>query len=146
MSPGSIAEAFARAGRPADAVHWLRTSAFVDLPDRVPVRRAGLHTAAMGSTWRALAYGFMGLRPGVDALRIDPRLPRSWEALTITVVYRGTRVRLRATPDGDTLADCDGPVPVARAGAAPVVVGPGQASLPRPLTVVGVRVFSMTAR
>ena len=128
LSPGSAAEALARAGRPDEALRWLRESAFIDLPQLRPVPRPGLHTAAMGNTWRAVVFGIMGVRPGRDALRVDPSLPRDWPSLELRVRYRGSLVRLRANADGVTV-DCDRPTRV-RLGAGPTVtVGPGEEAL-----------------
>ena len=128
LSPGSAAEALARAGRPGKALHWLRESAFIDLPHLRAVPRPGLHTAAMGNTWRAVALGMMGLRPATDALGIDPCLPPEWPSLDVRVRYCGSLLQLHATPDGVTIS-CDRPTRV-RLGAGPIrTVRPGQQAL-----------------
>ncbi|MGE5636200.1 MAG: glycosyl hydrolase family 65 protein [Nocardioidaceae bacterium] len=128
LSPGSSAEALARAGRPDEALPWLRTSAFLDLPDHRPVTKPGLHTAALGNTWRAVAFGLMGLRPEGDALRVDPRLPSSWGALELRVRFRGAIVRLRAE-DGRLTVHADAPVLVAVGDGAPAAVDAGELSV-----------------
>ena len=43
----------------------------------------------MGGLWQALAFGFAGLRPRGRSLRIDPRLPPTWPALRMRVLFRG---------------------------------------------------------
>jgi alpha,alpha-trehalose phosphorylase len=58
----------------------------------------------MGGVWQALAFGFVGLRPRGDVLELDPRLPPSWRALELRVVFRGSRVRIRVEPDAVTAA------------------------------------------
>ena len=55
----------------------------------------------MGSVWRALAFGFAGLRPIGDALAIDPVLAPGWEALDLRVRFRRSRVHLRIEPNGE---------------------------------------------
>jgi trehalose/maltose hydrolase-like predicted phosphorylase len=124
LSPGSAAEALARAGRPGEALRWLRESAFIDLPHQRAVPRPGLHTAAMGNTWRAVAFGMMGLRPAADALHVDPRLPPEWPSLELRVRYRGSLVHLRATADELTI-ECDRPTTVSRGAHDAATVGPG---------------------
>ena len=57
----------------------LRLTARIDLDDIGHMTAGGLHLAAMGSVWRALAFGFAGLRPVGDALAIDPVLAPGWE-------------------------------------------------------------------
>ena len=55
----------------------------------------GLHVATMGGVWLALVEGFAGIRADRDGLCVRPRLPDTWETLTVHLVYRGTRVQLR---------------------------------------------------
>jgi hypothetical protein len=128
LSPGSSAEALARARRPDEALRWLRETAFVDLPELRPVDRPGLHTAAMGNTWRAVALGMMGLSPTPDALRVDPSLPRDWLSLDLRVRYRGSLVRLRADRNGVTV-NCDRPTRVCLGAGPTVTVGAGETAL-----------------
>ena len=122
LSPGSAAEALARAGRPGEALRWLRQSAFLDLPDRHEIARPGLHTAAMGNTWRAVALGVMGLRPTADALHVDPCLPDEWPSVDLRVRYRGALVRVRADGEGVTVT-CDAPTRI-RVGDGPALTLP----------------------
>jgi trehalose/maltose hydrolase-like predicted phosphorylase len=128
LSPGSTAEALARAGRPDEALAWLRLGATLDFAENAAPARAGLHTAALGNTWRAVAFGLMGLWPAPDALRIAPRLPSGWEALEVRVRYRDTPVRVRATPDALTI-HADAPIPIAFGEARPVTLNAGETRL-----------------
>jgi trehalose/maltose hydrolase-like predicted phosphorylase len=68
----------------------------MDLDDLTGSTAAGLHLAAMGGLWQALAFGFAGLRPKAGTLHVDPVLPASWSALELRVRFRGSRVRVRA--------------------------------------------------
>jgi trehalose/maltose hydrolase-like predicted phosphorylase len=95
LSPGVHAGLLARAGRLSEALEWLRVTSRMDLDDLTSSSAAGLHTAAMGSLWQALVFGFAGLRPAGDGLRLDPRLPHAWGALEIRIVFRGARVKVR---------------------------------------------------
>jgi trehalose/maltose hydrolase-like predicted phosphorylase len=95
LSPGVHASLFARLGRTSEALEWLRATSRMDLDDLTSSSAGGLHTAAMGSLWQALVFGFVGLRPASDGLRLDPALPDSWDALEIRVCFRDARVRVR---------------------------------------------------
>jgi len=95
LSPGVHAALLARAGRIEQAIQALRLTARIDLDDIGHMTAGGLHTAAMGSVWRALTYGFTGLRPVGDQLAIDPVLPPGWQTLDVRVQFRGSRVRCR---------------------------------------------------
>jgi trehalose/maltose hydrolase-like predicted phosphorylase len=101
----------ARAGRLDAALDMLRLTARIDLDDIGGSTAGGLHLAAMGSVWRALAFGFAGLAPTGDALAIDPALPGAWRALELRVRYRSSRVRLRITAN-DLEATADPPLTV----------------------------------
>lgn len=96
LSPSAHALLLARLGAVEEALDYLRLSAEFDLEDRNETTAEGLHIATMGGVWQALSYGFAGLRPRRDDLELNPRLPRSWSALELTVRFRGARVRLRA--------------------------------------------------
>ena len=99
LSPGIHASLLARAGKLEEALKLLRLTSRIDLDDLTETTASGLHLAAMGSLWQALAYGFAGLRPAGDALRIDPRLPQAWDALELRVRFRGRRVQIRIEPE-----------------------------------------------
>jgi trehalose/maltose hydrolase-like predicted phosphorylase len=98
LSPGVHAALLARAGRLDRALEMLRLAARIDLDDIGHMTAGGVHLAAMGSVWRALAFGFGGLRPVGDALGLDPVLPSQWESLELRVRFRGSRVRIRLLP------------------------------------------------
>jgi len=95
LSPGVHASLLARAGRPDAALAMLRVTAGIDTNDVGRTGAGGVHLAAMGSLWQALAYGFAGLRPRGDALVIDPCLPASWPAIELRIQFRGVPLHLR---------------------------------------------------
>lgn len=99
LSPGVHAALLARGGRIAEAVEMLRLTARIDLDDIGHMTAGGVHLAAMGSVWRALAFGFAGLSPAGGALAIDPVLPPGWDALELRARFAGSRVRVRIRPD-----------------------------------------------
>jgi trehalose/maltose hydrolase-like predicted phosphorylase len=99
LSPGVHAALAARARRSREALELLRLTARIDLDDIGQTTAGGLHLAAMGSAWSALALGFAGLRPTADALAIDPLLAPGWGALELRLRFRGSRIRARIGPD-----------------------------------------------
>lgn len=126
LSPGVHAALFARAGRLEEALRWLLLAARVDLDDLTETTAGGLHLAAMGSVWQALAFGFAGLRPAGDALRLDPRLPEEWRVLELRLRFRGSRVRVRIAPEAVTVT-ADPPIAVRVGGADTERIGPTRA-------------------
>jgi trehalose/maltose hydrolase-like predicted phosphorylase len=111
LSPGVHAALLARAGRLEQALEMLRLTSRIDLDDIGDNTGGGLHLAAMGSVWRALAFGFAGLRPIGGALAIDPVLAPGWDALELRVRFRGSRVHVRVEPT-EVMASADPPVHV----------------------------------
>lgn len=95
LSPGVHAALFARAGRADQALDLLRITSGIDTNDLSRTGGGGVHLAAMGSLWQAVAYGFAGLRPRGDALVVDPSLPEAWPALELRVRFRGAALHLR---------------------------------------------------
>ncbi|HEX2272618.1 MAG TPA: glycosyl hydrolase family 65 protein [Acidimicrobiales bacterium] len=109
LSPPVHAAVAARVGALADADHYFRMAAAIDLDDRMGNSALGVHLATMGGLWQAAALGFGGVRADGDALRIDPRIPPSWEGLGFSVRWRGTRVGVQVGPTS-LRVDVDGPL------------------------------------
>jgi trehalose/maltose hydrolase-like predicted phosphorylase len=99
LSPPIQAAALARAGRVDDALDLFRIACRLDLDDLTGTTAGGVHLATMGGVWQALVRGFCGVRPGRDALLVDPHLPDAWSAVEVAFRHRGGRVRLRAGHD-----------------------------------------------
>jgi kojibiose phosphorylase len=94
----------ARLGLLADAERYLRKATLIDLDLQRPGHAGasgGVHIAALGGVWQALALGFMGIQPSESGLRISPHIPPAWGELSLPFTWRGSRLRLRATPDGN---------------------------------------------
>jgi trehalose/maltose hydrolase-like predicted phosphorylase len=106
LSPAIHAGLFARAGRPDDALPALRIASLIDLQDLTGTTAGGLHLATMGGLWQALVFGFLGARPRDGVLELAPRLPRPWEALDVSLAFRGRRVHVHAT-HGHVAIDAD---------------------------------------
>jgi trehalose/maltose hydrolase-like predicted phosphorylase len=98
LSPGVHAALNARAGRMENALADLRLAARIDLDDLTGTTAAGVHLAAMASTWQALVGGVCGMRAQSGELRIDPVLPATWRALEVPVEIAGCSVRVCLEP------------------------------------------------
>ena len=110
LSPGIHASLFARAGMIDEALEWLRIASRLDVEDLTQSTAAGLHLATMGGLWQALVFGFAGLRPAGEELRLDPRpLPEAWHGLEFGVRFRGARVQVRLE-NGALVVSSDRPV------------------------------------
>ena len=121
LSPGVHAGLLARAGKLTDAQAALRLAARIDLDDISASTAAGVHIAAMGSVWQALAYGFLGARPRGEALELDPRLAPGWEELELRLRFRGANLSIAVSAE-QIQVSADRQTRVSISGAEPVTV------------------------
>jgi trehalose/maltose hydrolase-like predicted phosphorylase len=84
----------ARLGDAEMALRYLRETAALDL-DPDPNSAGGIRIAGLGGLWQAVVLGFGGVELAGERLRIDPRLPPQWQALSFRVCWRGRRVSVR---------------------------------------------------
>jgi kojibiose phosphorylase len=103
LSPSFHALAAARLGDLPMAERYLRQAARIDLDftrKGWAGAAGGVHIAALGGIWQALALGFLGLRPQAEGLRFEPHIPASWGSLQMPIAWRGSQLRVTARPGG----------------------------------------------
>ncbi|WP_424948692.1 glycoside hydrolase family 65 protein [Dermatophilus congolensis] len=93
----------AQVGHKKLAMEYFREGLFVDLADLHSNTSDGVHIASAGGVWNALAYGFAGLRDSEGNFEFDPRLPESWEDMTLRLRIRGSRLRVLVEREAITL-------------------------------------------
>lgn len=129
LSPPIHAALLARAGQPERALELFRMAARLDLDDLTGTTAGGLHLATLGGSWQALAGGFLGIRPGEEALSIDPVLPGEWTGLSLRFRHRGAAVEVAADHEAVTVTT-DRPLVVRVAGGAPTPCVGGPTTIP----------------
>jgi trehalose/maltose hydrolase-like predicted phosphorylase len=97
LSPSVHAVVAARAGLREEALAYFHMSASIDLDDRMGNAAQGIHMAAAAGLWQAAVFGFGGIRPEGDCIRIDPQLPDSWSRLAFPFTWRGMVLRVAAS-------------------------------------------------
>jgi trehalose/maltose hydrolase-like predicted phosphorylase len=115
LSPAISAALLARARRFGPALEALRLSCRLDVDDLTGTTSGGVHLATMGGVWQALVFGFGGVRVSDGRLTIDPRLPEAWNALELSLKFRGHPVRIDIRQDA-LAVDAHPSVPVFVAG------------------------------
>lgn len=99
LSPPVHAAIAARLGLAEDAERYWKRSLWLDLQNAMDNSMLGVHPAAMGGTWQALVFGFLGVRFADDGPRAHPRaaerLPRGWQAVELRLAWRGTTYHVR---------------------------------------------------
>jgi alpha,alpha-trehalose phosphorylase len=94
----------AEIGNEAKALEYFDYALMMDLADLAGNVSDGVHVASTGGVWQALVFGFGGVRDYDGALRIDPRLPSSWDRLAFPLRFRDRQLRIELTHDRETYA------------------------------------------
>ena len=87
-------------GDPELGYEMFRKACLIDLDNANPHSSdAGIHAASYGGLWQCAVQGFGGLRMLGGNLRISPNLPKAWEKLTYTLLWKGQKLAVTVTPD-----------------------------------------------
>ena len=111
LSPSFHALVAAQLGDLTLAERYLRQAARIDLDfTRKGWAGAGggVHIAALGGIWQALAFGFLGMRPQDRGLRFEPQIPAGWGELRMPISWRGSQLHVTARPGGAEIAVVSG--------------------------------------
>jgi trehalose/maltose hydrolase-like predicted phosphorylase len=103
LSPSFHALVAARLGDLERAERYLLQAARIDLDftrKGWAGASGGVHIAALGGIWQALAYGFLGMRARDQGLSFEPQIPAHWGELRMPIQWRGSRLRVTARADG----------------------------------------------
>ncbi|MCD8188891.1 MAG: glycoside hydrolase family 65 protein [Clostridiales bacterium] len=87
-------------GNPELGYQMFEKACLIDLDNANPHSSdAGIHAASYGGLWQCVVYGFGGLRMLGGKLRISPNLPKAWNELTYTILWRGQKLNVTVTQD-----------------------------------------------
>ncbi|MGK3976526.1 glycoside hydrolase family 65 protein [Sorangium sp. So ce118] len=147
LSPGAHALVAARLDLHALAERYFDQTADIDLGNTMGNAAGGVHVAAMGSLWQAVAFGVAGVtrvprRPDGqphapplpaddEALGIEPHLLPAWRHLKIPIFWRGRALEIHVEADAIEVAlEGSAPLPIcaldAGAPACAVLAEPGR--------------------
>lgn len=91
----------ARLGRVAEAYDYYGNCAGLDLDDVKEATADGLHAAALGGGWQAVAFGFCGLHRTPDGQpACAPHLPPNWNRVRFGIERDGVVCTVTAEADG----------------------------------------------
>ena len=95
-------------GHLEEAWRFLQDAALADLDDRFGSLEDGLHLAAAGGAWLAVACGFGGLRVDDDRPAFRPQLPPALRRLRFRIAFRGSLLEVDTDEAGTTYRVLDG--------------------------------------
>ncbi len=59
----------------------------------------GTHPAANGGAWMSAVFGLCGIHCAAETLFINPRLPSHWKQVSLPIVFRGQKLRIRLSAE-----------------------------------------------
>lgn len=83
------------------AYNLFRKATEIDLGPNMKTSDHGIHAASLGGIWQCIVNGFAGVRMLGGKLRIDPKLPTTWNKITFPINWHG--VELKVTIDKNVL-------------------------------------------
>lgn len=98
----------------------------VDLDDLHGNTHHGVHMAAMAGSWLGLVWGFAGLRVVGGELSFSPTLPAGWRGYTLSMRWRGRRLRVETSAEGTRYSLLEGSSLQISADGRPVQLLPGE--------------------
>jgi hypothetical glycosyl hydrolase len=69
----------------------------IDLGPNMKSSDAGIHAASLGGIWKAIVFGFGGIRLKNGVLQLNPRLPYEWKKIKFPIVWKGQRLEIELT-------------------------------------------------
>ena len=86
-------------GDPELGYEMFQKACLIDLDNANPHSSdAGIHAASYGGLWQCVVQGFGGLRMLGGKLRISPNLPKAWNKLSYTLLWKGQKLTVTVTP------------------------------------------------
>lgn len=86
-------------GDPELGYEMFQKACLIDLDNDNPHSSdAGIHAASYGGLWQCAVWGFGGLRMLGGKLRISPNLPKAWNKLSYTLLWKGQKLAVTVTP------------------------------------------------
>ena len=66
----------------------------IDLGENMKTSDHGIHAASLGGIWQIVVNGFGGVRMVGGNLRINPKLPESWEKLSFSFMWKNKKINI----------------------------------------------------
>lgn len=81
------------------AYDLFRKAAEIDMGPNMKSSDAGIHAASIAGIWQSVVLGFGGVRMLDGKLRINPRLPKQWSALSFFIHWKGQKLFVEIDKD-----------------------------------------------
>ena len=85
------------------AYSLFKKATYIDLGPNMKTSDGGIHAASLGGIWQCVVNGFGGIRMLNGKLRIEPRLPKTWDGLKFPINWHGDRLIIEVVKDNVTI-------------------------------------------
>lgn len=90
------------------AYQLFRQTCAIDMGPDMKTSDEGIHAAAVGGIWKSAVFGFAGVRLADGKLHINPKLPKNWRCMRLTIYWQGQPLRLEVTHDSINIEASNG--------------------------------------
>lgn len=94
LSPSIHSIFAAELGKHSEAFDFFSFATRMDLDNYNRNTGEGLHITSIAAAWMNIVYGFGGMRSDGRILAFSPSIPKTWEAYSFNVLYRGTLLKV----------------------------------------------------
>lgn len=80
-----------------------------------PLYIGGTHPAGNGGAWMSAVFGLCGIQLTEDGITVNPRLPSHWTQVTLSLIFRGQKLRFTLRHTGvaiETETQLEVPLPI----------------------------------
>lgn len=77
----------------------------IDMGENMLSSNEGIHAASLGGIWQMTVFGYGGVRCLDGQLRIEPHLPKAWEALEFGIMWHQQPLKIEVTQEGFTVTN-----------------------------------------
>lgn len=97
LSPSFCSIAACQAKDIFRAYHLFNVTLRADISNLYGNTHEGIHAASCGGTYQAVVFGFAGITVHESILSINPRIPRTWNMVLFSFLWKGALLRLELT-------------------------------------------------
>jgi len=97
LSPSLCSIAACQARDIFRAYHLFNVSLRADISNLYGNTHEGIHAASCGGTYQAIVFGFAGISVRDTLLSINPKIPRTWNTVLFSFLWKGTLLRFELT-------------------------------------------------
>ncbi|MDR0941420.1 MAG: glycoside hydrolase family 65 protein [Bacteroidales bacterium] len=108
LSPCIHSVVASKIGNAAKAYELYLRTARLDLDDYNKEAHEGLHITSMAGTWLAIVQGFAGMRTQSHTISFAPQLPKEWNKLSFSILYRGALLHICMTASAIEISLAEG--------------------------------------